>query len=287
MIQPQIVVAVSMQGKRPKISVKISEKWKTLILNCLEQDPKKRPTLEKIMEEIDQIDTKEPKQSVPYKRLGAEYSPSYPPLKIRNPLQTLQNILLPLSDKISLLENYYFLANSRFKGDIKYNLSIDEATAIFLYTIQWPTREDSLYFRLNSALRTEDQDMIKPFLPYMYLLCRGLEKLPKFTGTIWRVVPEDLSHLKKDDTIAWVAFASCTTNGDFAKSYIEKFPSNTLFNISCKSGISVRDFSQYPSEEEILLLPLLLKVKNKISASQSLCIIELEDMDYPLVLLKI
>ena len=57
-------------------------------------------------------------------------------------------------------------------------LTQDEAAALYLYSMQWPTAEDSLYFVLNDTLRAADREELVPWHRYLKLLLTAFHKLP-------------------------------------------------------------------------------------------------------------
>ncbi|CAF5199105.1 unnamed protein product, partial [Rotaria magnacalcarata] len=68
------------------------------------------------------------------------------------------------------------------------NLSIDELAAIKLYTLEWSPYQDSLYYILNTKLRTEDREALKPWFLYLKLILTGLARLPTNQHRVYRGV---------------------------------------------------------------------------------------------------
>lgn len=63
------------------------------------------------------------------------------------------------------------------------------AAAISLYTASWTIEQDSLYYKLNACLRSEERQLLKPYFPYLRLLLCGLESLPRSDApSLWRGV---------------------------------------------------------------------------------------------------
>ncbi|CAF3182207.1 unnamed protein product [Rotaria sp. Silwood2] len=58
----------------------------------------------------------------------------------------------------------------------KDGLTEDESASIMIYTMEWG--ETSLHKRLNVALRSKDNNKIKPWFPYLKLFMTALQKLP-------------------------------------------------------------------------------------------------------------
>jgi len=168
-------------------------------------------------------------------------------------------------------------------SQVPHGLDTDELVAINLYTLEWSSKPSSLYYILNERLRLEDRAQIKPFFPYLRVFLNALSKLPKNEGVVWRGVNTDISgNFKKDEQVFWWSFSSCTTDGDQLKTFFAGSAKCTLFMIHCHSGFCIHMFSNFPNEAEVLLPPLVLKVKNNFNVNQ-VNIIELDDLETPLV----
>ena len=77
------------------------------------------------------------------------------------PLVTLEEVIEPL---VSILPDIRLKARivkqkCRNPAD---GLTSDQSAAIVLYTIEWEVQNRSLYFVLNTHLRTPDRTMLKP-----------------------------------------------------------------------------------------------------------------------------
>lgn len=93
--------------------------------------------------------------------------------------------LLPLREACQPLEG---ILNNELKNNItialmncgnpKDGLTRDESAAIYLYTMEWSNKQDSLYFILNSRLREERRSLLKPWHRYLKLLLTAFFKLP-------------------------------------------------------------------------------------------------------------
>lgn len=105
-------------------------------------------------------------------------------------------------------------------------LSADEVASIHLYT-----QETGLYRTLNSALRSENREMLKPFFPYLRLLLSGLQKLRPLSETVYRGVPGDMSaKYTKGEEIIWWGLSSATATLDVVQNFLGDKQS-TLFTI--------------------------------------------------------
>lgn len=57
-------------------------------------------------------------------------------------------------------------------------LTSDESAAIHLYTLEWNSRENSLYMLLNRTLRLADRTQLQAWSKYLKLFMTGFFKLP-------------------------------------------------------------------------------------------------------------
>ena len=71
----------------------------------------------------------------------------------------------------------YYLDTARFEVHGENGLSDDEARALYLYSCEWERREESLYYRLNAALRDRDRAKASAFVPFTKLLCTAMGKV--------------------------------------------------------------------------------------------------------------
>jgi len=81
----------------------------------------------------------------------------------------------------------------------------------------------------------------------------ALQKLPFSWGTVWRgrkKRPHDISTWEVGQCVVWKGFSSTSTS----KAEAVKFagPDGTLFEIESFSGRSIKDFSLFPIEDEVL-----------------------------------
>ena len=128
----------------------------------------------------------------------------------------------------------------------------DEQAAINLYT-----QDNQFYQKLNEALRSNDERVLKPWYGYMKLFLAALHKLPEHQATVWRGVPKDLSATYRENSEhTWWAFSSCTSSVKTLKSpsFLGATGARTLFNIEVFDARNISEFSEFP-EDEILLLP--------------------------------
>jgi hypothetical protein len=165
----------------------------------------------------------------------------------------------------------------------KDGLTRDESAAIFLYTMQMSPK--SLYTMLNSTLRTEKRDALKPWFSYLKLLITALCKLPP-TGkvTVHRGVKQDLSKMYEPigKKVVWQQFSSTTLKIEILQSeeFLGKKGQRTRFIIECHSGRRIKNHSYYEREHEILLLPATqFKVISTLDLGHGLHEVQLKEIE--------
>ena len=86
-------------------------------------------------------------------------------------------------------------------------LTQDQSAAICFYTMNWKPTDQAISTQLNTALRSQDQTQIIPYLFYLKLFTSALNKLKSCKKTIWRGVNADLSNeYSPGKTIVWRGF---------------------------------------------------------------------------------
>lgn len=175
----------------------------------------------------------------------------------------------------------------RVKSDMKdvkhfkHGLTIDQSASIRLYTLEWRTRETSFYYLLNTALRSEDRKSTQPWFPFLHLIFTALDRLPSITGTIYRGVKGHIPHATKNKNVTWWGFTSCTSKMNVLESeaFCGKTGKRTIFHISCLCGKDISQYSYYPVESEVLLLPgTMLTVKSVGDFGSGLSQIQIEEI---------
>ncbi|KAH3764722.1 hypothetical protein Pelo_3428 [Pelomyxa schiedti] len=139
-------------------------------------------------------------------------------------------------------------------------LSLDEAASIVLYTMDKPV---CMYLWLNKQLRslTRTEKTLGPWLPYLSILSTALHKLKPFAGAeVYRGMsrlPEKYTEkFNPGRVITWYGLASTSVNRFDAERFATS--NNTrgmIVTISHPIGYEITDFSAFPSEQEVLMLP--------------------------------
>mmetsp|Transcript_152865 Transcript_152865/g.292767 ORF Transcript_152865/g.292767 Transcript_152865/m.292767 type:complete len:717 (+) Transcript_152865:65-2215(+) len=154
------------------------------------------------------------------------------------------------------------------------SLTVEEAAAIHLYTT------NHLYKKLNEALRHDDRKMVTQYFLYLRLLLCALRKLPATSSKLYRGVALDLSaQYAKGSEVTWWAVSSCTPDIKVANSFSAGKGRATLFMITAKTGVGIKDFSEYKNEEEFILSPGTQFKVAHVEKKPALVEIHLEELD--------
>ena len=143
------------------------------------------------------------------------------------------------------------------RGADPYGLNSHEIGAINLFT------QNVLYAALNDALRSQEQERIAPFWPYIQLLNAALDKLPAAHGTVFRGIKlpgsrmyseQSLNQLKEQNfPEIWWAFSSTSSSLAAVNEFLGE-DERVIFVV--EGGSSARDvrvYSHYQQEDELLL----------------------------------
>ncbi|CAF1432574.1 unnamed protein product [Rotaria sp. Silwood1] len=202
------------------------------------------------------------------------------------PLVSLEKAVEPLVtifDQETLQRNVW-VAKNRCKEPAD-GLSQDESASIMLYTFEWNTKENSLYFILNQTLRMEDRQKLKPWFLYLKLFITALSRLPSIVDTVYRGVKTDLTGQYELNTNSiWWGVSSCTDNMDILQSeqFCGKTGQRTIFVIKCLNGRSITNHSYYKQENEILLMPgSYFRVDGRYDPADEIHMVQLQEIRPP------
>jgi hypothetical protein len=104
---------------------------------------------------------------------------------------------------------------------------------------------------LNDALRTDTMDASQQ--ARVDALNRALAKLPPHTGLVYRgadLPPDVLAQYQRGEVVTELAFVSTSVDPAVANS--SAFAGNVEFWIVSKTGRDISEFSQFPTEHEVL-----------------------------------
>jgi len=208
------------------------------------------------------------------------------------PLVTLEEACQPLEALINDLPIYVSRAknNRRLPAD---DLSQEESAAIYLYTLEWPPGEKSLYTILNRMLRAPDRSELtmKPWFKYLKLFLTALAKLPTLSASnrqqiVYRglKVKIDSRLYEPGSFVIWWAFSSCTESLGLLQSnkFLGTTGDRTIFNIETITGRNISSHSHFGKENEVLLMPATyMEVISRANPAPQLHIIHLKEKTPP------
>jgi len=85
----------------------------------------------------------------------------------------------------------------------------------------------------------------------------------------------------KGSEVTWWAVSSCTPDIKVANSFSAGKGRATLFMITAKTGVGIKDFSEYKNEEEFILSPGTQFKVAHVEKKPALVEIHLEELDRP------
>ena len=231
----------------------------------------------------------EARAAVPFRPLESGYRPSAPCIACLRPL------LPSTPDAAAFLESIAAFATTLSTDEalMARGHSTDELVALIAYTADVTRslplpQERNLYFRLNAVLRSRAVSDIVSLRDWYFYLVTGLAKVPlEPPSTVWRGLDCRLTavsaHYRAGVTVCWTSFTSLSTHTrvmeDFArrkKAGVAAVASatatggGTMVQIKAIEGRSLRPYSMYDTEEEVILAPnALLKCELALSATDA------------------
>jgi Ran GTPase-activating protein (RanGAP) involved in mRNA processing and transport len=214
-----------------------------------------------------------------------------PPIKgyENQPIVTLEKSVKPLISIVPDVEQMVWTVKQNCENP-QDNLTSDESGSIMLYTLEWEPVELSFYFILNSTLRSENRQKLKPWFLYLRLIIYALSKLPSIPSqTIYRAVKTNLSKIIfKEKTFIWWAFSSCTSTIEVIKHFLGQNGPRTIINIESDSAKDISRHSFYQTENEILLFPARqFRIVSSIDIGNQLQIFQIKEIQPPFPLIHI
>jgi len=207
------------------------------------------------------------------------------------PLVSLVEACQPIEHLLWNLSFYVNEALRRTPSKPSDGLTVDESASIRLYTSEWQRGQESLYSHLNSILNSGDRQALRPYFKYLKLFLSGLVRLPCVPpSTVWRGVTRNLScRFPAGQSVTWWAFSSCTTQLPVLKNnkFLGQIGDRTLFSAEVINGRSINKHSNYPNEDEVLLLPAThFIVQSQLSPAANLYVIHLKQIIPSKILLQ-
>ena len=155
----------------------------------------------------------------------------------------------------------------------KCKVTEDEAACIHFYT-----RDTPFYSVLNSYLRDPNREKVGPFFSYLKLFLSGMYKLPLINGTFNRGIPHEVYADKKEgDFIVMWGFTSTTDNISVLqnKQFLGDEGSRSILQFKSGMFVDIREFSNFPEDERLLLPGIVFKLKGRYSEKTGLTFLQL------------
>ncbi|CAF1010560.1 unnamed protein product [Adineta steineri] len=202
----------------------------------------------------------------------------------KEPLVSLEEAIDPLIPLVPEVERMaWTVKQNHFDGE--HGLTNDEAASIMIYTLEWEPRHHSFYIFLNNTLQAANRQLLKPWFLYLRLITTSLTKLPSDSNRlmVYRGVKLDLSaQYLKGSIVTWWGFSSCTASVGILSNerFIGQSGARTLFNIDSSSAKSIKRYSFFPADEEVLLPPARqFQVIDSLNSGNGLHIIQLKEIE--------
>ncbi|CAF4016255.1 unnamed protein product [Adineta steineri] len=167
-------------------------------------------------------------------------------------LVSIEKALEPIESQITNLSAYIKIAEKHCHYPSEHGLTHDESASIYIYTMEWG--EQTLYRVLNKTLRNENRHLLKVWFPYLKLFDTALNKLPTVKENVWRGITDDIGkNFIKNQIITWWSINSCSSSVNIIKGFLGNKKNSTIFLIEALNGKKVSGYTQYESEDEIIL----------------------------------
>jgi len=168
---------------------------------------------------------------------------------------------------ITTVENFIDSDEGIFDLIQSKKLTFDECCAITYYSCDvrnfYPSfgkLEDCPFRVLNYAMVKRDAEMLNHWTAFIFFLVSGLNKLDNTEAVVYRAIDKPLSQLsnryKLGSKICWVSFTSTSLDMNIMKNFMNKSKTEgTFMQINVTEGKNISEFSLFPDEKELLLLP--------------------------------
>ncbi len=186
-------------------------------------------------------------------------------------IMTLENAVEKLVPFVNGIANYVYDAKQKCNRN-SIILTWDESAAIYPYTMATP-----VFSCLNATLRAENRHELKPWFAFLKLFISALEKLPSLEDTVWRAVAGDVDSFSVEDNVQiWWSVNSSSTALNVVQLYIGDL--GTLFAIDAIHGKEIFEYSAFPEEREVVLMPgTRVRLKSGPIKFMDLLVVHLEE----------
>jgi hypothetical protein len=198
------------------------------------------------------------------------------------PLVPLEKAVAPLTEIVADVDQMVWIVKQNCQNP-EDGLTNDESASIALYTMEWYPNENSFYYILNEALRSENNKQLKPWFHYLKLIFKALSKLQTISHIVYqgRNIDVTKDYPKGKVFVSW-EFLVCTASIKTLENEetFGKTGQRTLFTIQCRSGKDISRHAFEPAKEQVLLLPgRQFQVISCLNPGDELNIIQLEEMN--------
>ena len=189
-----------------------------------------------------------------------------PPVSFEDALRSISEHLIRMDNSpididelnVAVIISGEAATDQKVHGDAKHDrITRDEIAAIYLYTMEFTGY--SFYHLINSTLRAEDRNTLKPFVPYVWLFMHALNACPAFENTlVYRGVKLDIhADYQVGRRICWQPVTSATWDLGVQQTFCGKFGPRTMFHleVSCRRGRMIHKYSQIKKEQEVVFPP--------------------------------
>ncbi|CAF3556917.1 unnamed protein product [Rotaria socialis] len=209
----------------------------------------------------------------------------------KNPLVTLEEAVEPIAEYVPDVKRRVYFAKKKYEDLSPGKLSIDEAAAITLYSMEWEPQSECLYHVLNKTLRNENRQKLRPWFLFLKLILTALTHFPSIARTVYRGVKKDMrQEYPEGTTLVWWGFSSCTSKINVLQNelFLGVTGPRTFFTIECDSGKDIRTYSCYQADDEILLpAARQFKVVSCLSQGEDFYMIQLKEIQPPFPLIEL
>eukprot|EP00727_Mastigamoeba_balamuthi_P008524 m51a1_g4294 hypothetical protein (1232) ;mRNA; f:411538-416337 len=131
-------------------------------------------------------------------------------------------------------------------------MSVEAALALVMYTSESQPREQSVYYRMNRALRSRDTCDVGCWLPYAWHLTSAMRVLPLVRARVYRGIScgVDEGAYVAGACVCWNGFTSTSLSRSVATEFLGG--SGTLFELEVLRGRDIGALNQF-GEAEVLL----------------------------------
>ncbi|CAF3778628.1 unnamed protein product [Rotaria sp. Silwood1] len=184
-------------------------------------------------------------------------------------LVPIEKALEPIEPQIDELPYYIKIAKRNCHYPSEHELTPDQAAAVYIYTMEWG--DTTLYRVLNRALRSENRQEVKVWFPYLKGVSLDIGK--NFT---------------KNQIVTWWSVNSCSSSVNVIKGFLDNKKNSTLFMIEAVNGKKVSGYTEFETEDEVILrMGSKFRVKSdpleQSNGSYLVHLIEIDDdLDQPL-----